>query len=760
MCLLSHYQLHIYMAVNYKYKQLQPPEEKTSGYYFNSSDEQQSRAVPCWPKICITIMSLTILVMASVLLWITLHTDQTEVCESADCVDVSAYILRKMNQSVDPCNDFYTYSCGGWEKSTFIPPERAKYDTFAEIHTNNAAIIKRLLDDRSTTYKGQNSSSVAKLKIFYRTCMNVSKIEVDDIGPIQKVIEDVGFWSIVEGNKNLSKNLSDSWDLENTVAKFANIGFSPFFSFSPSPDNKNSSKRVIKFRQSGLTLTNHELYNSTDADKFRKGFMDYAVSVGKLLGGDESTQRKMEAIYNLEKSLAGIFMAKEELIDPESTYNPMTVEEFQKVLGDQFQINVKNLLRKVTGRKIEDSHTVIIETVQYFQKLGPLLATMNQQVLQDYMVWHMVQYIPGYLPQAFVDAAMMLNKVELGTSELSPRWQRCIAKVESAFGFVSAALYVEKAFPPASKAQALKILTGVQEEFIKNLDNLNWMDAATKEGARIKARASGKSVGYPEWILEPSKLDDYYKEANVQEGEFLNNYFSVTKYEVAKMWKEIDQPPNKDDWGYIPSNVNAFYSVTHNQIVLLAGLLQRPYFDCHYPLSFANGAMGSISGHEFTHGYDNTGRKFDKQGNMKDWWSNVSAASFKEHSRCIIDQYSNYTYNGQHLSGEFSLGENIADNGGLKFGYKAYTMARSQLPPEPILPALSLSPEQLFFVGFAQNWCASYTPEYAANAILNDEHSISKFRVLGSVSNMPEFAKAFNCAAGSPLNPSKKCTVW
>lgn len=737
------------MAV--KYKKLVMPEE--SGYGDSISD-QQVLTNPCWVRICIIVMGFTLLAMAVPLVWMTLHASRAEVCLTADCVDVSAYILRKMNQSVDPCTDFYTYACGGWESTTFIPPNLAKYSTFAEVNTNNAAVIKRMLDDKSTVFKGHNSSSVGKLKTYYRTCMNVSKIEADGTEPIQKIIKEVGSWSIMPGYHNLS----DDWSLETMLAKFQILGFAPLFTLSASPDQKNSSRNVILFAQSGLTLNSCEKYNNSNADVLRKGFLDFAVAVGRLLGGDDSTLSKMEAIYSFENNLATIFMKKEELIDPGSTYNLMTVAEFQKILGNQ--INIKSLLTRVTGRNIEDSQAINIATVRYFKQLGPLLSSTDNRLLQDYMVWHMVQRIPGYLPQAFVDAAMLLNKAELGITEVSPRWQRCVGKAADAFGFSSAALYVDKMFPPDSRDQALKILGKVREEFVRNLETVQWMDEATKEKARQKVAAAGMVVGYPDWILDPSKLDDYYKEANVQEGEFLNNYLAVAQYEVARAWKKYDEPPKKDEWDFLPSDVNAFFSITHNQIVVLAGLLQRPFFDPRFPLSFAYGAMGSISGHELTHGFDNTGRQFDEHGNMVDWWTNASSAAFKKHALCMVDQYSRYTCNGQQLNGEFTLGENIADNGGLKLGYRAFQRARSQADGELALPGITLSPEQLYFVGFAQIWCAHYTPEYVSESIVSDEHGISKFRVLGSVSNMAEFADVFHCTAASPLNPRIKCSVW
>ncbi|KAL8586238.1 hypothetical protein ACOMHN_021503 [Nucella lapillus] len=581
------------MTSAYKYRLMAPEEGGGKG-----RRQTGKPSGPTLMKALLVVFLIAIVVLAALLAWSWNRAASSQVCTMTKCVDVSAYIIRKMNRSVDPCVDFYSYACGGWESTTMVPPERAKYDTFSEVNTRNQAIVRKLLKAKSTMYKGHNSSSVAKLKLYYQTCMDVSKIEADGTGPILKKIKELGSWSV---SPDFSKQ--KGWDLVSSLVAYNKQGLSPLLAFYLTIDSKNSSRRLLAFSQAGLTLSSEEYLK--DETKYKTAFLSFAVKVGQLLGGDNSTQQKMEAIYNLEAKMAQIFLKKEILSDPVLTYNVMTVAEFQKIIGNQ--VNVKRLMTGILGKNITDAQEVKVSTVDYFRKLGPLLASTDPQVLQDYMMWHMVQLLIGYLPQAFVDAVMVLEKVERGVTSLSPRWLRCMSKAEAAFGFVSSALYVDKTFPPESKTQALRIMKEVQTAFVENLDTLQWMDQGTRDRARHKAQAMHLAVGYPDWILDPLKLDRYYEKARLKKGEFLNNYFGMAQYEMDRMWAKQNIAPDRNMWSSNPDEANAYFSFTFNQIIIHAGLLQRPYFDRDYPLSFAYGSMGMISGHELTHGFDTHG---------------------------------------------------------------------------------------------------------------------------------------------------------
>ncbi|XP_025077119.1 endothelin-converting enzyme 1-like [Pomacea canaliculata] len=411
------------------------------------------------------------------------------------------------------------------------------------------------------------------------------------------------------------------------------------------------------------------------------------------------------------------------------------------------------------NQTFDQSYEVVVVTKDYFPRLQKILSETDPQVVQDYLIFHLVQAIPGYLPQSFADAAMAINKVEFGISDLPPRWKRCISKAESAFGFAVSALYVEEHFPPESKAQAYEIVSAVRSAFIANLDNVPWMDQKTLQTAKIKAQTAGIQLGYPDWILNVTKLDKNYEMVKVTKGAFLDSYFSVSQAAALNTWSLLGTVPDTDMWSLKPHQVNAVFRSSYNELVILAGLLQRPFFDPRYPLSYTYGSTGSISGHELSHGFDDNGRKYDQHGNLNDWWSPSASQAFSEHTSCLVEEYSQFSIYGKHVNGEYTLGENIADNGGLKMAYAAYMKQRDG-QPELRLPGLSLTPEQLYFLGFAQIWCSQYTPEYAIHSILTDEHAISRFRVLGSVANSPAFSKAYGCPAASPLNPVKKCQVW
>lgn len=748
------------MAAAYKYRLVSPEEDGHTGGQYENFDHGHGGG--SYMKWAVAILTCLLLTTTSLLIWqiSVSHAkgSHTEPCYSPQCVDVSAYILRKMNLSANPCEDFYSYSCGGWERTTFIPPEKAKFDTFAEVHQSNEAIVKRLLDEKNTIYKGQNSSAIAKLKTFYRSCMDVEQIEKAGSGPILKMIEELGSWSIAPSKSGTSAVSTEVWDLISSLAKFHQFGESPLFSFGLTVDAKNSSRYLLGFSQAGLTLDSKDEYLKDPDGKFRAGFLKFAVGVGELLGGVNAVQQKMEAVYDFEKEMAEIWVPKEKLIDPTSRYNLMSVADFQKLIGPQ--VDIKRFMSVILNRTVTDTEVVDVITVDYFRVLGSLIEKTSQQLIQDYFVWHMLQQVTGYLPQAFVDYAMVLNEAELGITAVGPRWQRCVSKAESAFGFASSALYVQETFPPESKVEALEILTDVQSAFISILDTVNWMDAETRNAARVKAEAMGKVLGYPDWILDRQQLDAYYENFTVKEGALLENYFDVCRAEVQRSWNKQGKTPDKNEWGMMPDEVNAFFSSTYNNMAVLAGLLQRPYFDRAYPQSFLYGSMGMISGHELTHGFDNAGRRYDKNGNMNDWWTATSAAQFQDRSQCMVDQYSQFEIDGTHFNGQFTLAENIADNAGLKLGYLAYNKKKQSSSQQQKLPGIDLNPDQLFFVGFAQVWCAHYTPAYAQLSILSDEHTNAKYRVLGSVANSAPFSEVFQCPVGSPLNPEHKCSVW
>lgn len=703
-----------------------------------------------------------IAVLAGVIVWQYFQKSATDqVCYSPECVQASAYILSKMDRTVDPCQDFYRYTCGNWMKSTKIPSSRSHYNIFSEIDDQNKQKIKAILEKSNAMIKKNQSSAVEKAITYYHTCMDEDTVEKQGVDPIIKFIKDLHSWPLTSAHGLTWTEAS--WDfLQALTANHLN-GFSALFSMSVSVDDKNSSRYIIAFEQSGLSLASREEYfsNHSNYKKIKNGLIEFGGKIGELLGGDNSTVWSgMSDIYNLESQLAQIHVPQEELLDPAKTYHKMKVSELQDLIGSA-KLDLRQYLRQVFGRDLGDT-SILVYTPKYFRELGGVLNKTSKRVLANYIVWNAINAQVGYFPSKFIEASFLLSKVESGIASVDPRWQRCVSKVNSAFGYASSALYVLDHFAKESRSKVLDIVKEIEDAFIKGIPLVSWMDDKTRETAIEKVRKIVQMIGYPDWILDSVQLDKYYENVTLVTGEFLVSHLNIRRESVLRNHNKLGTVPDRQEWHMMPVETNAYYSQSNNQIVFPAGILQRPFFTPSFPMSFNFGTTGMIIGHEMTHGFDNKGRHYDKYGNLNNWWTDQSATSFQSKTSCMVRQYSNYTAENTHLKGERVLGENIADNGGLKTAYMAYRHWFKSKDSNEVkdLPGLTLTQEQLFFVGFGQLWCSYYTPQYTKQAILTDEHTISKFRTIGVVSNSGDFARAFQCAPKTPMNPQIKCQVW
>lgn len=703
-----------------------------------------------------------IAVLAGVIVWQYFQKSATDqVCYSPECVQASAYILGKMDRTVDPCQDFYRYTCGNWMKTTKIPSSRSHYNIFSEIDDQNKQKIRAILEKSNAMIKKNQSSAVEKAIMYYHTCMDEDTVEKQGVDPIIKFIKDLHSWPLTSAHGLTWTEAS--WDfLQALTANHLN-GFSALFSMSVSVDDKNSSRYIIAFEQSGLSLASREEYfsNHSNYKKIKDGLIEFGGKIGELLGGDNSTVwTGMSDIYNLESQLAQIHVPQEELLDPAKTYHKMKVSELQDLIGSA-KLDLRQYLRQVFGRDLGDT-SILVYTPKYFRELGGVLNKTSKRVLANYIVWNAINAQVGYFPSKFIEASFLLSKVESGIASVDPRWQRCVSKVNSAFGYASSALYVLDHFAKESRSKVLDIVKEIENAFIKGIPLVSWMDDKTRETAIEKVRKIVQMIGYPDWILDSVQLDKYYENVTLVTGEFLVSHLNIRRESVLRNHNKLGTVPDRQEWHMMPVETNAYYSQSNNQIVFPAGILQRPFFTPSFPMSFNFGTTGMIIGHEMTHGFDNKGRHYDKYGNLNNWWTDQSATSFQSKTSCMVRQYSNYTAENTHLKGERVLGENIADNGGLKTAYMAYRHWVKSKDSNEVkdLPGLTLTPEQLFFVGFGQLWCSYYTPQYTKQAILTDEHTISKFRTIGVVSNSGDFARAFQCAPNTPMNPQIKCQVW
>uniref|UniRef100_A0A8C6KER4 endothelin-converting enzyme 1 n=1 Tax=Nothobranchius furzeri TaxID=105023 RepID=A0A8C6KER4_NOTFU len=411
--------------------------------------------------------------------------------------------------------------------------------------------------------------------------------------------------------------------------------------------------------------------------------------------------------------------------------------------------------------ELNDTEPVVLYAREYLQQVSELINKTDKSLLNNYMMWTLVQKSVATLDQRFENAQDKLLESLYGTKKsCTPRWQTCIGNTDDTLGFALGALFVKATFDKHSKEIAEEMINEIRSAFKQALDRLSWMDSETRQAAKDKADAIYDMIGFPEFILDPKELDDVYDGYDVSDDSFFQNMLNFYNFSTRVMADQLRKAPNKDQWSMTPPTVNAYYMPTKNGIVFPAGILQAPFYAHDHPKSLNFGGIGVVMGHELTHAFDDQGREYDKEGNLRPWWQNSSVEGFRQRTECMVEQYSRYTVNGEHVNGKQTLGENIADNGGLKAAYHAYRSWIQRHGDEKRLPAVNLTNDQLFFVGFAQVWCSVRTPESAHEGLVTDPHSPPRYRVIGTLANSLDFSHHFSCPEGTPMNTGKRCEVW
>ncbi|XP_058890230.1 endothelin-converting enzyme 2-like isoform X1 [Acipenser ruthenus] len=672
-------------------------------------------------------------------------------CLTEACITVSSKIIEALDRSVDPCEDFYQYACGGWMKKNPLPDGRSRWSTFNSIWDQNQAILKHLLEN--TTF---NSSSEAEKKTqhYYLSCLNEQSIEELGAQPLIDLINKIGGW-----------NITGPWDKDNFMEVLKTVSgpyrAMPFFTIYVSVDPKNSNSNVIQLDQSGLFLPSRDYYlNKTANEKVLTAYLEYMAELGMLLGGDHNTtQAQMQQILDFETTLANITVPQDERRDEEKIYHKMTVADLQTLAP---VINWLDYLSSaLSPLDLNDTELVVVYAREYLQQVSELINKTDKSLLNNYMIWNLVQKTASSLDQRFENAQDKLLESLYGTKKsCTPRWQTCIGNTDDTLGFALGALFVKATFDKHSKEIAEGMINEIRSAFKEGLDELSWMDSQTRQAAKEKADAIYDMIGFPDFILDNKDLDDIYDGYDVSEDSFFQNMLNFYNFSAKVMADQLRKAPNKDQWSMTPPTVNAYYMPTKNGIVFPAGILQAPFYARDHPKALNFGGIGVVMGHELTHAFDDQGREYDKDGNLRPWWQNSSLEAFKNRTECMEEQYTQYTINAEHINGKQTLGENIADNGGLKAAYHAYRSWLQRNGEEKLLPAVGLNNHQLFFVGFAQVWCSVRTPESAHEGLMTDPHSPPKFRVIGTLSNSKDFAEHFKCPTGSPMNSGQRCEVW
>ncbi|XP_030193060.1 endothelin-converting enzyme 2b [Gadus morhua] len=709
-----------------------------------------------WTQLEVWLAALLLVSVLLLLLTLTLGLTQSpdgskELCLSEACVMLAGRMAEAMDRQADPCQDFYQYACGGWTRKNPLPDARSRWSTFNSLWEQNQALLKHILENG--TFNG-TSEAERKTQSYYLSCLNQPRIDQLGAQPLIDLITKLGGWSI-----------TGRWEKDNfmEVLKLLSGPYraQPFFSLGVSTDPKNSNSNVIQVEQSGIFLPSRDYYlNKTANEKVLDAYLEYMVELGLLLGGSRnSTEQEMRQILELETALANITVPQDQRRDEEKLYHKITIADLQVLAPAVDWLDL--LSSSLSPLELNDTEPVVIYTREYLVEMSQLIARTDRSLLNNYMIWTLVQKGVASLDQRFENAQDKLLESLYGTKKsCTPRWQTCIGNTDDTMGFALGALFVKETFDRNSKGIAEQMINEIRTAFKESLDQLSWMDPDTREAAKDKADAIYDMIGFPDFILDPKELDDVYDGYEVGEESFFNNMFNFYNFSSRVMSEQLRKRPSRDQWSMTPPTVNAYYMATKNGIVFPAGILQAPFYSHDHPKALNFGGIGVVMGHELTHAFDDQGREYDKEGNMRPWWQNSSLQSFQQRTECMVEQYSRYTVNGEKVNGRQTLGENIADNGGLKAAYNAYRSWVRLNGEEKRLPAVNLTNDQLFFLGFAQVWCSVRTPESAHEGLVTDTHSPPRYRVIGTLSNSQDFAHHFQCPVGSPMNSGSRCEVW
>ncbi|NP_001036959.1 neutral endopeptidase 24.11 [Bombyx mori] len=685
--------------------------------------------------------------------------DDVETCSAPGCIHTASRLLLNMDEKVDPCDNFYDFACGSFLKNTRIPGDKTSVNTFSIITDQLQEQIRSLLDEPVTP---EEPRPFVLAKTLYQACMNRTAIEARGVQPLLDMLKRLGGWPVLDG-QSWDEN-SFSW--EQSVYKFRDAGYSVdyFLDFSISVDVKNSTRRVIDLDQASLGLS-REYLNRGFSDKLVQAYYEYMVDIAILLGADKTkATEELKESLQFEMKLANISLPLEKRRNATSLYNPMTIAELQQKFPKVPWLEYINRLL-APHITVDVNELTIVSVPKYITDLEALLEKTPKRVQANYVMWRVAGASVSYLTDDLRRRQLAYITALSGKTERESRWKECADTTSASMSIAVGALYIRKYFNENSKANALEMVNDIRQQFRKTLTKVDWMDDMTRQEALEKADAMASHIAYPSEMLDNNRLTEFYSGLEMSSEHLMESVLNLTLFTTEYLFGKLREPVNKTDWVTHgrPAIVNAFYSSIENSIQFPAGILQGAFFSAKRPAYMNYGAIGFVIGHEITHGFDDQGRQFDKNGNLVDWWQEMTKEKYLDKAKCIIDQYSNYTVKevGLKLNGVNTQGENIADNGGIKEAYYAYQAWTHRHGEEARLPGLEkYSPRQLFWLSAANTWCAVYRNEAIKLRITTGFHAPGRFRVIGPMSNMEEFASDFKCPMGSPMNPDKKCKVW
>ena len=646
--------------------------------------------------------------------------------------------VENLDKTANPRTDFYQYACGGWMAANPLTDEYSRFGSFDQLAENNRTQIKSLIEDLA--HKQSEQGSVArKVGDLYNIAMDSAKLNAEGIAPIKAELEKIAAISNRKG-------------LPQLIANMHRDGFGPFFGLYVGADEMNSSMNIAQLYQGGLSLGQRDYYMENDehTKEIRTKFEEHVAKMFQLAGFTTGEAQKAATnVMKVETRLAESSKSMVELRDPQGNYNKITVAQLQK------EVPGMDWNTYFTTIGLKDLKEVNAGQIAQLKAVADLLNKENLDVLKSYLEWNVINSTAGYLSDNLVAQNFeFYGKVLSGRKEMQPRWKRAVSTVNGVLGEAVGQMYTEKYFPAAAKERMVKLVANLQKALGERIQGLAWMSDETKAKAQEKLAAVHVKIGYPDKWRDYSSLE-------IKNDSYWNNIVRSNHFDYDYMISKAGKPVDKDEWLMTPQTVNAYYNPTTNEICFPAGILQYPFFDMNADDACNYGAIGVVIGHEMTHGFDDQGRQYDKDGNLKDWWTATDAENFEKRAQVLVDYFNNIkVLPDLNANGELTLGENIADHGGLQVAYTALQKAMAETPLGN--DANGFTPAQRFFLSYANVWAGNVRDEQIRLQTKSDPHSLGRWRVNGALPHIGAWYEAFGVKEGDPLYlpVEQRASIW
>ncbi|KAB8212336.1 hypothetical protein BDV34DRAFT_231853 [Aspergillus parasiticus] len=676
----------------------------------------------------------------------------TSICETPECVHAASEILYNLDPNYDqinPCTDFDQYVCGGWRERHDMRPDQGAIFAGTMMGENAQTRLRHLLSS-SKPSDPADSNNFEKLKAAYTACMDESTVTKRGSKPLDNMLAEL---EKIFLRDSISLKGSDT-DLTKAILYLMESGVEAL-----SDDCDPDSVAIFVNPLGEIGLPAREYYNSTETVK------EYTTVVEKVLGefaASSGTKHHLRDVVTFEAKIADVTPDTQSQEDVTKSYNPRTIEETQSLLP---QISMSDIISALAPSDYR-SDRLIVGSPSYMKALSSVLSDTPREVIHLYFKWKIIQTYADEIEDPKIQPLREFNNRLAGKDPQATeeRWRKCIRSLDDNLGWTLSRFYVLDSFSEASKELGDQIVSDIKERFVYTLRQTSWMPSEVRDLAIKKVGNIVQKIGYPTKspnVMDPGDVEKYYQRLRVTNETFFENTVAAAKFDLHNEWSKLGKPTDRNEWGMTAPTVNAYYNPPGNEIVFPAGIMQPPaFYGPSAPLYLAYGAFGAVSGHELSHAFDSTGRHYDETGNYTDWWDDKTVDAFEERAQCFVDQYSDFTAPEQgseplHVNGRLTLGENIADAGGIGAAYHAWKK-HEQVSPDPQLPGLSkFTKEQLFFISYANWWCSKTTAEAARKAIYNDPHAPKPARIIGTMENSREFKEAFNCPVKKPV-----CKLW